>query len=526
MAQDTPFSIDGALLRETNFRWQIENEKDIQFVSMILRAHKNIHTVKMYFCGEIADSQWEQLAFAIQSSQIQKMFLSKSVESMDLSVLIRALRYINSLERLQMHFEPQSSEIEAIVSALQNPHLRKFFVEHIDDLWQSAAPILSTHKTLRKLGICSIKNSYQHVYQILSENKILETLVLTPDDDFTADEMTHLISALKNNTTLKSLKIVQGEDEHIPMLCEALAYNQIHISALHFSVDDVSENTVKALSRSLRTNTALTSLVLCGTVAECQDFGEALKHNSTLKMLNIRAGDPLSIRALEMICTALKCQPCSLTCLALTNCEQFGPIVDMLVHNNTLKSLALRSLKLDDESLTHICAALVKNNTLTELDVDRPYGTAGLKSVSDMLKKNNSLRKLTVKPLAGWGIGIICEGLVMNTSVTHVIFASHIEDFQHAEGRLSALLEHNYALTSISPENDRMPKVSALLTRNRQLVSEARFKVVILSHNIARSHEAMEMLPREIWIQILSLVTHPGVEPFAAFVENIFNRYK
>jgi hypothetical protein len=40
--------------------------------------------------------------------------------------------------------------------------------------------------------------------------------------------------------------------------------------------------------------------------------------------------------------------------------------------------------------------------------------------------------------------------------------------------------------------------------------SEIAYKVAIISRNIARSKEAMTLLPREIWI-ILKQIRHPGI---------------
>jgi hypothetical protein len=120
---------------------------------------------------------------------------------------------------------------------------------------------------------------------------------------------------------------------------------------------------------------------------------------------------------------------------------------------------------------------------------------------------------------------IVCEGLKNNSSLRKVELNKwFVIDRDEEQGMIAEVLGHNFALESIVHQRSSTI-VTDLLARNKRLKSETQFKVVILSHNIARSHEALSTLPREIWKSILSTITHPGMEAFTELVENIFNLY-
>jgi hypothetical protein len=86
-------------------------------------------------------------------------------------------------------------------------------------------------------------------------------------------------------------------------------------------------------------------------------------------------------------------------------------------------------------------------------------------------------------------------------------------------------LEYNDTLETIRVEylfdlNDEVE--NALKARDKRVKSKMMFKVAILAHNIARSKEAMTVLPTEIWKSIFSNIKFDTVEcgPMAKKVLN------
>jgi hypothetical protein len=504
--------IHDALLLDTIIWLQIRNEQELHFISNVIRAHTNLKSIQIEFMKELNDCNMDELAKLIESSQIRHVSLKKELDSrINLFLIMQALHNAKTLTRIVVYFAPMPNEFEALAHALQNEQLKtlRLGLEELSpELWAAIIPVLSKHTSLRKLYLWTFGAAEcQALGEFLPKNKSLEKLVWADShcNEITAENVKQILIGLKNNTTVKKIYLIHPTaltEEAMNLLCESFSHNQLHISLLNIMCVKLSAANVRVLSESLKTNTILMSLEIdisstdidpSETIAICK----SLEENNKLTSL-------------------------SLNC---TNDDCFA-VADLLENNSSLKVLAVELYRVIDDGLWDLFDVISESKTLRELEVRMSLNNDAYEAIKNMLTINTTLKKLHVSRNSSIdSIYSLSEGLKNNSSLCHIVIGLFMGTYENdfylnkvVLHEMLEVLETNFALDTIEftcHGEQEFPKLlEPDLKRNRQLKSEARFKVVILSHNIARSHQALATLPRELWVSILSSVTHPGMEPF------------
>lgn len=361
----------------------------------------------------------------------------------------------------------------------------------------------------------------------LKTNTVLKKITLGPKDS-SGKGMQQFVESLNINSTLESLRFMNSKcEESQKTLFESLANDRIKINKLASYQTTITLSRMKVLSESLKTNTFLTTLDLENSDIDeekCRILCDGLLINKTLKTLSLEFND-VDANAISIL---LK-QNTTLHELNLASCgltpDSLRIICDGMKSNQTLLSLNLFGNDIDDTACEIICDTLKTNMSLTSLNIGDDYARESptLRSamaIKDLLLTNNTLRYLNISKHLEDNVNIICDALKVNQSITCLVTGTKVDNYD----MIIDVLNVNKAITSLELYNVSSPEIDALIKRNQQLHSDFKYKVAVLSHNIARSQSAMEMLPREIWREILKQLRHPGVFDLDRIIDEAFKQ--
>lgn len=325
-------------------------------------------------------------------------------------------------------------------------------------------------------------------------------------------------------------------------LFEVFAHHQVRLSTLKLNQARLNNETLRVMSESLSANTTLTSLAFPDSILSddtCQTLCRILKSNNTIKQLDLHCCqyEEGGIKAICELVSNDRLQVLILRDSTTTSPfdEHCKEIAHMLRSNQSLTVLDLSTNQFTDQGLNYIFEAMVHNTTLKKLMTSSHYQDTFFSSnLTAMLAHNKTLSHLqvSVDPAVKESRDFLCEGLAQNDSLTHLDIAFKSNNDKSNEPQLLVqslvdVLQDNYAVTTVAiRQNVNVRQIERILQRNRQFKSDLRFKVAVLSHNIARSSHALTILPREIWKQILKSITSPGMEPFDDLVNRPFKSYE
>lgn len=258
------------------------------------------------------------------------------------------------------------------------------FGEFLDVVRRQEGPILDVDGDFWT-GVLSAKDIDMEAFaEKLATNTTLVSLNLTKTKHTTAGAK-HLAEALKVNTALNSLSICDNK---------------------------ILDGGVSALAEALHVNTTLKSLSL-GMVgmsaAGVKDLSFALKFNRTLERLDLGGNyEGLTDAGVKSLAAVLGTNE---TCLKEVNLgnSNIGPsgfahLAEGLATNSTLLSLEMSYLRKlgfasgkSLESWAALCAALVRNSTLSSIDMFLTnIGPEAVQLLEAVLPMNDTLRSLTI----------------------------------------------------------------------------------------------------------------------------------
>lgn len=463
---------------------------------------------------------------------------------MNVTPVLPTLATKKNLKKLAILLKMNTDEYEHLTRAVQNENLEVLMLAtetgqmFPPELMTALAPVLSSHKSLIELYLRPFAGrvGWVAVCDIIRNNRLIQHITMADDYGckMTVEDMADLCSVLTANTILHSIFLSKLSDTASQFFA-ILAHNRSKLTHITITLTEFDQEAIRVLSESLKTNTLLVHLELKHCTIDgvtCQILCEGLLQNKHVTNLQLRYAD-LGMIGVKSICDLLTHND-SLKTLHLQGCnidpELCQSIAQMLSTNTSLSELSLDDNKFGDQGTLSICETMAKNTTLRTLKLmDVGYGVEGLTGVKKMLMSNNTLCSLSVTPNYEFKeeIDAICEGLKCNQSLTRIEIKHTcyfvILNQQIVSNLLTKAIQGNYALEFVELDfigND----FAHLFRRNKQLKSEVRCKVSLLSHNIARSERAMEMLPREIWRLILSSVTHTSMD-LCPLIQSIFNLY-
>jgi hypothetical protein len=528
---------------EEEARLQVGDDLALQYIKENKNLRRLILTFNYAQSDDVSRTQLHELGVTVRDSNIERIEIVAVPLRINFDGLLRPLQDAKNLRSLHIRMEPNPQDYESLACAINNPNLTQllFYASVKPDL-SFLMPVLSSHPALKEFTLGSFQDGGSRALgEIIKTNKSIEKFNPSAERlrPLSATEMNDMIAGFKHNSTIREVDLQNLSREALDLVSVALANHQFNVQTLRIGGAEFSSNNAALLSTALKTNTTLTSLDLsdCLSPLAFTAFCEGLAHNLALQSLILNSSNNPGPSGIKALCDALK-HHTRLTLLDLSYCnitdDECPYLADLLVHTKALRSLLLTDNSFEDEGLKLLSDAIIKNNTLHKLDIggEMEFGNDGLTAVKEMLSNNRTLRQFILYlyfPQKKF-VDLLCEGLEQNDCLRYLQIdhsSCWTEEQENIENRLNEVLKHNYALDTMHLGGSSVDceALLPLLNRNKRLKSETQFKVVILSHNIARSHEALSTLPREIWKSILSTITHPGMEAFTELVENIFNLY-
>ena len=170
--------------------------------------------------------------------------------------------------------------------------------------------------------------------------------------------------------------------------------------------------------------------------SECVSIlSEILKTNKTIKRLWL---DSSSLTGgIKQVSDSL-CNNKKLVQLWLYNVtgitdEDMTHLSTMLATNTTLKELCLFNCNITDNGVRYICKGLIKNQTLTKLNIgrNRQITSVSTSTIADLIQTTTSLTRLYLydTSLNNDDIKTICTSLTKNTTIRELYLSSQHEEY-------------------------------------------------------------------------------------------------
>lgn len=225
--------------------------------------------------------------------------------------------------------------------------------------------------------------------------------------------MAAFATKLASNKTVTSLTLdkTKHTTKHAELLAEGLSKNTV-LQSLKLSDLKILDDGVSALAAALRLNSSLTSLSLSMvgmSAISVKELASALAVNSSLKHLDLDGnGGGLTDAGVKSLGHLLGTNQSSLTSLNIGN-SHVGPagivhLAEGLAMNTTLTTLDMNYLRKiafssgkSLDSFAALCAALVRNSTLTSINMSMiQLGQEAMQFLDASLTMNDSLRELEI----------------------------------------------------------------------------------------------------------------------------------
>lgn len=223
---------------------------------------------------------------------------------------------------------------------------------------------------------------------------------------FYVDEINQILSALKNNTHIRSLSLPQKQSigkECGAAIAELLEYNQslqsLDLSSAHFTAFDF-----KAMCHSLTKHKSLKKLefYLCniGEIdPNCEEIAKVIKINTSIKHISLY-GNNINVEGMNNIAEGLKANA-SINSLDLSR-NPFGDdgaekLAQVLLINSTLHDLNLVGCQIGNTGAIALANSLANNNSLRSLEIwKNNIGDEGVEAIANALKQNSRLQKINL----------------------------------------------------------------------------------------------------------------------------------
>jgi hypothetical protein len=373
------------------------------------------------------------------------------------------------------------------------------------------------------------------------KNNSARVLVIS-ESTFNPEIIRSLSDGLKQNSSLAELDLLHIT---IPSMVETILLEDLlnSLNTPHLTLEGIQDPSTtdlnKKIFQSLKSSTTLRTLLIRNMPLVLEDIHalfSAIKDNNSIESFILSTGTQVDQKGAEILREILQTKK-NITTLNLINnsitdqiCQY---IAEGLKNNQTLRSLDLSENQISAGGIIAICNSLKTNWSLKNLVLcDNPgFSFPALTALKDMLASNTTIRRLWIsncyQPREENEVDLICSGLKLNESLTFVdIYSSDIPDDYYTyikfNSALENVLEVNYSLRNIQQYRNN-DTIQQNLKRNQNLQAEMLHKIAILVHNIARSKEAIGGLPNELWLEIFSLVRHPGLDPVVNSV-NLFHK--
>lgn len=295
--------------------------------------------------------QRQNVHFNCTRSDTKLIFKGKSSED-----LARLLDKLQSSDTIR-YFSCSRKEIDQEKAQLlanafrENGTITVLRLDHCkinDEVWEKIANSLSGNSTLEKLDISNNKitegSGIKSLCKFLKNNTSLKTLNMH-HNDISDSGIIKLAEALSGNKTLTHLDLSSCKINSVGMCALALILNTTSIKKLSLSGNNIGDEGMGLLAKSLKTNASLEELVISNN--NIGDKGakllaDSLSHNKTLTSLKIGVNNIGDEGAKELACLLRNNETLRELSLGLNNIRDEGGIAlaEMLPYTH-IESLRL-----------------------------------------------------------------------------------------------------------------------------------------------------------------------------------------
>jgi hypothetical protein len=448
---------------------------------------------------------------------------------------------------------------------IRNPARREKTDFEVD--WLCAA--LKQTKSLTKLTLTSMKDSHmQELAEALKQNSSV-TRIYFNITEFTVNGTKFLMDALRYNKNITKIYMSDFNIEQTIELWRDYLAQTTTLKNCKLTSVNLNEKCAEILFEGLKKNSSINTMDLFDNPIgeKVIDLVDIVLSKTYLKRLYISFVEVNTPSRVEAVCKLLKAN--HLDRLAINGCfkeedsEGLDRVLEALQHDRTLNFLSANVIFMNDKQGVKLGKWLKKSPSVKTLRISvNQLGEEASKSIGNAIKYHPTLQRLSLdeNPFEGDSIRWICEGLKSNSSLQLVDMArlpastieaiTYVSDMLKANDSLTrfvlytsfnplteemvdlvvaAVLENNsLEMCEISYDKhiDKYMHMRAKLEQNRKEKHQILLEWLILMHNLARSPEAFEVFPSEIWLSVFECMRYRGINTFADTARETFRKVK
>ena len=235
-----------------------------------------------------------------------------------------------------------------------------------------------------------------NIFQFLEKSKKIKELNLS-DCKISTTQCINLMNFLEMNHSIKRINLSDNNinDAGIKSVVDLVIKNH-NINQLDISANNFGYQSIVGIAMMLdEGNLIYLNLALNEFEKHIDPFLESLQKNKKLKWLNLSNID--SYIPWHKFATTIK--NCNLSHLDISWCSigssDLEKIINALSENSKLKTIILANNQINDDVVISICRALLKNNTITKLNIHNTLVTEiGANHLLDFLTTKKNILEL------------------------------------------------------------------------------------------------------------------------------------
>jgi Ran GTPase-activating protein (RanGAP) involved in mRNA processing and transport len=303
---------------------------------------------------------------------------------------------------------------------------------------------LCKNKTVTELRLKNVvlsESGIKAIGQVVTTNTTLTCLDLS---DCALDKLVlHLITPLKNNKTLTSLKLA-GNKINTPIVKDIneMLQSNTTLATLDLGSNMIDNVGLQYLSMMLKTNKTLRSLNLHhnSVTGGIVFLADALKTNRTLRFLDL-----------------------SKNLIVNNDIQHLG---NKLMDNFGLYTLNLAHNRIGDLGIESLCKGLVNNVMLTSLDLKyNNFTDTGAQHINVLLQTNDTLSslELTSKKLTKEGVKTVCNALASNYSLVNFAINANEKLQRYPNPNMEYIARNKRIKSCLKPLGDLIDNISLIV---------------------------------------------------------------
>ncbi len=365
---------------------------------------------------------------------------------------------------------------------------------------------------------CNIPTTVPIINALVNAN--INTIPYILDRPLNDDESAAMVNLVKNNKHITTLRLGLLSSKSSREFAESLKTNK-SVTTVTFSRCDLV-TAIPAITEVLCASDTIAScnLNICNiSLALLTELCEGLKHRKSTTDLTLIIADRNYNDSLEPIAKLLEnnIQLPGLSITASSNTQEWISVINALKKNTTLKRLSVTIPEPNDQIIGEITNALKVNNTLRLLHVDVYLFVPVLDQLVSEVVSQNKLESFRISHgiLKDLDFATLCNMLKKNRKLKRFSPGNELSHDASEQSRklFTEMMEENCFLVQCDMIEDYFTVIKPYAERNKQYEkewTEVKQNMIVLIHNMARNAETIrKLLPIENWIEIFKQFHHP-----------------